>query len=65
MLELWAQQADVVGHQQMIGFTPSASLAGRGVKRCETHELLNQAGVALGTLVSREKRIYPTRLTTT
>jgi hypothetical protein len=32
----------------MIGFTPSTSLAGRGVKRCETHELLSQAGGCVG-----------------
>jgi hypothetical protein len=33
----------------MLGFTPTTSLAGRGEKQCETHELLSRAGGCVGS----------------
>jgi class 3 adenylate cyclase len=49
----------------MLHFTPTASLAGRGEKQCETRELLCRAGVASGEVVSREQWPYSTPLAST
>jgi hypothetical protein len=55
MLVFMGPVRQVACRHQMFGFTPSTSLAGRGEKLGETHELLSWAGGCVSYLILQAK----------
>jgi hypothetical protein len=49
----------------MLGFVPTASMAGRGEKLSETHGALSRGGGGVESTFSQEKWPYSTLLMTT